>query len=230
MQRPTFTAALPFLAALIDTERPLVARAIAEHVTVEINEDERSLELHVSDTASWQLLTTTSQRTYLRQLLDDQGWKNYALRIHSPDAADPAPTAPEPAAEAPPVALTPPRCILDLRQRAALLTWLEARRNLCATLTDNQLAADASAELGFPIGVTNVRTIRVQQLGIAKAKAEPPAPPSDISLAVLQAAVERHSLQLDAIQGINLTEVLTNLRDSLHALDVRVKALETLND
>jgi hypothetical protein len=221
---PTIAAALPKLAAQIDTERPLIARAIADYVTVEINAATEEVTLHVSDEASYDLLTTISQRTYLRQAFDDHHFLAYTLRIERP-----RPTAPKPAAE-PPASPTPPRCILDLRQRAALLTWLEARPNLCATLTDNQLAADATAELGFPIGTTNIRTIRVHELGIAKAKAEPPAPPSDISLAVLQAAVDRHSLQLDAIQGINLAEVLTNLRDSLHALDLRVKALETLND
>ena len=181
---PTHAQALPKLAAQIDTERPLIARAIADHTTIEINTDLEEITLHISDEASYELLTTTSQLTYLRQAFDEHDFRSYTLRIERPrsGAVNTVPAVNDVTPSSPPPSRT--RTMLTLPQRAQLLAWVEAHRAEAATTPDATLATHASEDLLFSINASHVRTIR-DALGIAKTKPEPTLP-EGITLAELQ--------------------------------------------
>lgn len=205
---PTLTAALPKLAAQIDTERPLIARAIAEHVTVDLQTEVFKIILHVSDAASHQLLSTQSQRDYLRQLFTDYGLVDYAIEItHTvPSVSAPVPTP------------RTPRLMLTLPQRAKLLTWVQQHSDRAATDPDSDLATAAATDLEFPLHSSHIRSVRTS-LGIAKVKPEPtPSPiPSDLSLADLQSRLNAHEERLDslAISATGTQATISALHDRL---------------
>lgn len=200
---PTLAQALPKLAAQIDTERPLIARAIADHTTVEINTDLEQITLHISDAASYELLTTTSQFSYLRQVFDEHGFRAFRLNTYNP------PVKSVPAVND--VTPTPQRTrtMLTLPQRAQLLAWVEAHRTEAATDPDTDLAAAAAAALGFPVNASHVRTVRTAA-GIAKTK---PEPLPELSLADLQARLNAHEQRLDdhAIEATSMNAVIQQL-------------------
>lgn len=205
---PTLTAALPKLAAQIDTERPLIARAIAEHVTVDLQTEVFKIILHVSDAASHQLLSTQNQRDYLRQLFTDYGLVDYAIEItHTvPSVSAPVPTP------------RTPRLMLTLPQRAKLLTWVQQHSDRAATDPDSDLATAAATDLEFPLHSSHIRSVRTS-LGIAKVKPEPtPSPiPSDLSLADLQSRLNAHEERLDslAISATGTQATISALHDRL---------------
>lgn len=205
---PTLTAALPKLAAQIDTERPLIARAIAEHGTVDLQTEVFKIILHVSDAASHQLLSTQSQRDYLRQLFTDYGLVDYAIEItHTvPSVSAPVPTP------------RTPRLMLTLPQRAKLLTWVQQHSDRAATDPDSDLATAAATDLEFPLHSSHIRSVRTS-LGIAKVKPEPtPSPiPSDLSLADLQSRLNAHEERLDslAISATGTQATISALHDRL---------------
>jgi len=130
----------------------------------------------------------------------------------------------------PEAAVTPARKdpnTLTLKERIALMEWCEQHRDRCATDTDPELAAAASIGCAFIVTVGNISGMR-RQLDITKRK--PAAPAHDIDLVALQARVAQHHLQLDPVAGINLAEALSNLRNTLHALEARLDTLESANN
>lgn len=220
---PTLTAALPKLAAQIDTERPLIARAIAEHVTVDLQTEVFKIILHVSDAASHQLLSTQSQRDYLRQLFTDYGLVDYAIEItHTVPSVPSVPSVESvpsvPSVSAPVPTPRTPRLMLTLPQRAKLLTWVQQHSDRAATDPDSDLATAAATDLEFPLHSSHIRSVRTS-LGIAKVKPEPtPSPiPSDLSLADLQSRLNAHEERLDslAISATGTQATISALHDRL---------------
>lgn len=206
MSHPTLAQALPKLAAQIDTERPLIARAIADHTTVEINTDLEQITLHISDDASSELLTTTSQFSYLRQVFDEHGFRAFSLNTYNPPV-NPAPAVNDVTTSGPTPQRT--RTMLTLPQRAQLLAWVEAHRADVATDPDTDLAMSAAAALGFPVNASHVRTVRTAA-GIAKTK---PEPLPELSLADLQARLNAHEQCLDdhAIEATSMNATIQQL-------------------
>lgn len=205
---PPLAQALPKLAAQIDTERPLIARAIADHTTVEINADLEQITLHISDKASYELLTICSQHAYLRQAFDDHGFRAYSLSTSQETApVNPAPAVNDVTTSGPTPQRT--RTMLTLPQRAQLLAWVEAHRADVATDPDTDLAMSAAAALGFPVNASHVRTVRTAA-GIAKTK---PEPLPELSLADLQARLNAHEQCLDdhAIEATSMNATIQQL-------------------
>lgn len=182
MSHPTLAAALPKLAAQIDTERPLIARAIADHVTIEINTVRDEITLHISDTSSYELLTTPSQINYLRQAFDQHGFNTYSLNTANPQPDNPVP----PVNDVTPTEPPQKRLMLTLPQRAQLMAWLESHRDRAATDPDSALATSAAAALAFPLNASHVRSVRLT-LKIEKTK---PELLPEINLAELQKRIE----------------------------------------
>ncbi len=213
---PPLAQALPKLAAQIDTERPLIARAIADHTTVEINADLEQITLHISDKASYELLTICSQHAYLRQAFDDHGFRAYSLSTSQETApVNPAPAVNDVTTSGPTPQRT--RTMLTLPQRAQLLAWIEARLDRAATEPDNALAMSAAADLAFPIHASHVRSIRLS-LSIAKAK---PEPTPEITLADLQARLNAHEQRLDdhAIEATSMNAAIQQLMKRMAQID-----------
>ena len=225
---PTLAQALPKLAAQIDTERPLIARAIADHVTIEINADLEQITLHISDQSSYELLTTGSQHTYLRQAFDNHGFRAYSLSTSQEiDPVNPVTTVNDVTTEqratgiyntttgAAVTSLPRTRTILTLPQRAQLLTWVEAHRAEAATKPDTDLATSAAASLGFPVNASHVRTVRAAA-GLAKTK---PEPLPELSLTDLQKQVTILHIEAAGMKD-TIAELRARLRDVLEHLNL----------
>ena len=118
---------------------------------------------------------------------------------------------------------------LTLKQRVALMGWCEERRGACASETDSDLAADATADLQFHVTGGNITGMR-RQLEIVKTKPAAVTGPADIDLVALKAKVDAHDLQLAPLEALNLAQALTALRNHLEALETRVKSLEASSD
>jgi hypothetical protein len=230
MSHPTLAQALPKLAAQIDTERPLIARAIADHVTVDLQTEIFKVVLHVSDPGSFQLLETTSQWTYLRDLFTAHGFGDYVLELThaSPPPVNTVPPVnevpPSPSiTTAPSPTPKPPRQMLNITQRSKLLTWLETNRALAELEPDNDLAITAYQALGFLINASHIRTLRTH-LGIAKIKPEPL--PADLSLADLQARLAAHEERLaaHAVQAAGMKATIAALHDRLRGIIAHLNA------
>ena len=233
--RPTLAAAFPKQAAQIDTERPLISRAIAEHVTVSWT-DTHELVLHCDDEPSHQLLTTSSQFQYLRSVFYEFTGLAVVLALApnhiTPelvlDACEKERQASRDKAA--------PRNQLAMEQVLALGNWLAqpANTKLATDDTDPVVAAAATQALNFTVTVPNIVRAR-KALNIQKAKPAAPDPQTDlVELARRVSRLEvdnpqeimvlRQNLRVE-VNGINAT--ITALRDLVDKLSSRLAALET---
>lgn len=226
--RPTLLAAFPSFAARIDTERPLIARDIADHVTVSWDDD--TIILHCDDAPSYQLLTTLSQLDYLTTTAAAFG---FTLQIAAPPTAAAAPDpAPEPQAEPKPL-----KSYLSYQDRKKLEAWMQEPENTHYVQheSDTDAARKASQDLD-PLHLTasNIAGMR-KMLGIAKARPTPPPElplPPDLDLAKLQAQVNEQGSQLDAlrVQATGMKDTLTELRRAVRDLIMAHNAKTGLAD
>lgn len=210
--RPTLLAAFPSFAARIDTERPLIARAIADHVTVSFDDD--TITLHCDDAPTHQLLTTASQLDYLTTTAPAFG---FMLQIAAPPTTEPTP---EPQSEPKPV-----KSYLSYQDRKKLEAWMQEPENTHYVQheSDTDAARKASQDLD-PLHLTasNIASMR-KMLGIAKAKPAPPPElplPSDLCVATLQAQVNEQGSQLAALRI-----EATGMKDTIAALRRAVRDL-----
>lgn len=208
--RPTLLAAFPSFAARIDTERPLIARAIADHVTVSFDDD--IMTLHCDDAPTHQLLTTASQLDYLKTTAETFGFTTLHLTV--PPTTTPAPEPqPEPKPETKPV-----KSYLSYQDRKKLEAWMQEPENTHYVQheSDTDAARKASQDLD-PLHFTasNITGIAFL-LGIAKAKPAPPPElplPPDLDLAKLQAQINEQGSQLAALRI-----EATSMKDTIAAL------------
>lgn len=226
---PTLAQAFPRLAAQIDTERPLIARAIADHVTVEWEAEH--IRFYVSDASSFQLLSTSAQHSYLIALCSTIG---FDLRIF--DNSSPQPT-PETKHQEPETTLPRRYNTLTFQERMKLQSWMQEPDNthFVAHESDTDAARQASKDLD-PIHITsaNIGSMR-KILRIEKVKPEKPATPAlpGIDLITLTARVEVLETQHAALVASNGPEIIAQLRrllDELTSVDEltsRLAALET---
>ncbi len=250
--RPTLAAAFPKQAAQIDTERPLIARAIAEHVTVSWN-DTQELVLHCDDDPSHQLLITPSQYQYLRTVFPTFASLAVVLalapNIITPelvlDACEKERQASREKAA--------PRNQLAMEQVLALGNWLAqpANTKLAADDTDPVVAAAATEALKFTVTVPNIVRAR-KALNIQKTKPATPDPQTDlVELARRVSILEtdgqnlndlaRRLIRLEVDQPMEITTLsrtfriqtdginatIAALRDFVDKLSSRLAALET---
>jgi hypothetical protein len=226
-------SAFPGIAARIDTERVIIARAIAEHVTV--SWDDHEITFSCEDAPTLELLQNPSQLHYLNEVTQEHGFQTLIIEpgFVVPDREDRAAAPDNPP---PPVNTVPPvnevtlvgpvtpkqsRQMLNISQRSKLLTWLETNRALAELEPDTDLAVTASEALGFPLNASHIRTLRTH-LGIAKVKPEPL--PADLSLADLQARLAAHEERLDnhAVQAAGMKATIAALHDRLRVVIARV--------
>jgi hypothetical protein len=220
----TLAQAFPAIAAQIDAERVLLTRPIAEHTTCEWSDKE--ILLHCDDDATYQLLTTPSQSSYLRTA--------FALPIHAmrglpapeKDPADPSPSSDLPSTE-------PKRRTanaLNFLERDALRHWMlePESTHLVAHGSDTEAATQASIALenafaGLVITPGNIASMR-KLLHIEKIKPEKPQPaqlPDGLTLADLQKQL--HTLQTN--QAITESATQANQLDHAQQLEhLRVHA------
>lgn len=231
--RPTLAAAFPKQAAQIDTERPLIARAIADHVTVSWT-DTNELVLHCDDDPSHQLLSTPSQYQYLRTVFSQFAILAVTLAPSiTPelvlDACEKERQASREKAA--------PRNQLAMEQVLALGNWLAQPENtkLATDDTDPVVAAAATQALKFTVTVPNIVRAR-KALNIQKTKPAAPDPQTDLvelSRRVSRLEVDnpqeimvlRQNFRVE-LTGINAT--ITALRDLVDKLSSRLTALEDL--
>lgn len=211
---PSLLSAFPKAAAIIDEQRPLIARAIADHVTVDW--DDTSLTIHCDDESTFQLLTTEHQSRFLTDLFKAE-CAFQTVHILPPQSTEP--DLFKPAAE------TTKRNTLSIVERAKLLTWLDENRALCPVNSDAELAPIAAEKLGFTVSPSNIRTIR-EALKIPRCA----PPPPDTDLAALAAKVAEHDIQLGPLKANSLPAMLTALRDTIHRLELRIVSLEASSD
>lgn len=247
--KPTpLTAAFPKLAAQIDDERPLISAALLD-IRITAIEDHR-ITADVLTDHSHALLTSPSQHDWLDAILSrfftrPMGFVFSYNPIVQPSALE--------LALSPPLTEGPPRRTantLTFTERAALQNWMQQPGVAVFVANESDPAASRQAtndlqqmvraapgdvnacEAAFPgliITPGNIASMR-KILGIEKTKTAAVAKAKDIDLVALHARVQQHHLQLDPIAGLSLAEVLTNLRDSLHALEKRLTALEATDD
>ncbi len=244
-----FTTAFPHLAAQIDDERPLISAALLDLRVIDIGDD--TVLADVITQHSYDILSSTSQHSYLNIALSRHWSKaaSFTLTLNIP--SNPPPTT---ANDSQPPQTSPKRTAntLTFTERAALQDWMNesANTNYVANESDADAARQATKDLalmvkavagsegdcepafpGIIITAGNIASMR-KILGIEKVKpAKPaPAPVHDIDLVALHAQVQQHHLQLDPIAGVNIAEVLSNLRNSLHELKDRLDALESANN
>ena len=243
-----FTNALPKLAAIIDDERPLISAALLDIIVTDIGDT--IVRAEVTTDHNFEILTMPSQHEYLNKALSRHWGKEAAFSLtlsvpvatSMPQAPSPTPAAPKRTANT-----------LTFTERAALQHWMNQpeNRSFTANESDAEAARQATKDLalmvkavawsegdcepafpGIIITAGNIASMR-KILGIEKVKPAKPAPttpPHDIDLVALQAQVQQHHLQLDPIAGVNIAEVLSNLRNSLHEIKERVKSLEAAAD
>jgi len=217
------TAAFPKLAAAIDAERPLISAALLDIRITDIRDN--TVVADVINEHSFTILTSSSQQCYL----------DTALSNHMGHAATFLFNLAFDKQELPLQSNTGPKRTsntLTFTERNQLQQWMQqpANTDLVALDSDTVAAKQASTDLALAITPGNIASMR-KILGVEKIKPAKAAmvPAHDIDLLALYARVEQHHLQLDPIAGISIAEVLTNLRDDLHALEKRF-ALESANN
>ena len=224
MQPTPFLHALPNLAAIIDDQRPLISAALLDVFVTAIHEF--AISVDVSTQHSYDILSSPAQHEYLNKALS-QHWQKEAefriyLNIPPAQAPSPTPAAPKRTANT-----------LTFTERANLQHWMGVSENTdyVANESDALAAGKATGDLKMDITAGNIASMR-KILGIEKTKPVKPAPlpVHDIDLVALHAQVQQHHLQLDPIAGVNIAEVLSNLRNSLHEIKDRLDALESANN
>lgn len=230
MQPTPLTTALPKLAARIDDERPLISHALLDVIVTEIGD--AIVRAEVTTEHSFEILSMPAQHEYLNAALSREWQKaaGFYLTLHIP--SNPPPTT---ANHSQPPQTSPKRTAntLTYTERANLQSWMSVAENTAfvANESDALAAGKATGDLKMDITAGNIAGMR-KILGIEKVKpVKPtPAPVHNIDLGALQAQVQQHHLQLDPIAGVNIAEVLSNLRNSLFELENRVKSLEASAD
>lgn len=223
------TTALPKLAALIDDQRPLISAALLDLRVTQI--DDAVIHTEVTTQHSYDLLTSKAQQDYLDTVLsryfNRAATFSFTLSIEPPASS----IQHQESSAKKRTANT-----LTFTERAALQAWMQQADNdaYVANESDADAAVKATLDLadkGIIITAGNIASMR-KILGIEKTKPVKPAPPPvhDIDLIALQAQVQQHHLQLDPIAGVNIAEVLSNLRNSLFGLENRVTSLEASAD
>lgn len=243
MSPTPLTTALPKLAAQIDAERPLISAALLDLRVTQI--DDTVIHTDVITQHSYDILTSASQQDYLDGVLSRHFGRptTFSFSLNLPTAEPPLSPVPTPAS---------PRTnnTLTFTERAALQHWMSVTENHVFVARESDTAAarkathdframvkalpgaESDCEPAFPditITAGNIASMR-KILGIEKLKPQPAvalAKAGDIDLVALHAKVAQHDLQLDPIAGISLAEVLTALRDTLHALKERVDDIDT---
>jgi hypothetical protein len=250
MQPTPLTTALPRLAAQIDAERPLISAALLDILVTEIGDDVIIAE--VTTQHSYDILTSPAQHEYLNRALSTHWDKpaSVSLTLHIP--SNPPPTTAN-HSQPPQTSLKRIANTLAFRERTALQQWMSQDENRAfvanesdadaarqatqdfALMVKAMAGAEHECEPAFPgliITAGNIASMR-KLLGIEKVKPvkpAPPSPPHDIDLVALHAKVEAHDLQLAPIAGVNIAEVLSNLRNSIHEHKERLDALESANN
>lgn len=224
MSPSTLAQAFPAIAAQIDAERVLLTRPIAEHTTCEWSDKE--ILLHCDDDATYQLLTTPSQSSYLRTA--------FALPIHAmrklPAAAGSPDDQPSTKNEEQTPAPKRTANALNFLERQALQKWMQEPESthLVAHGSDAEAATQASIALenafaGLVITPGNIASMR-KLLHIEKIKPEKPQPaqlPDGLTLADLQKQL--HTLQTN--QAITESATQANQLDHAQQLEhLRVHA------
>lgn len=239
------TTALPKLAALIDDQRPLISAALLDLRVTQI--DDTVIHTDVLTQHSYDLLTSKAQQDYLDTVLsryfNRAATFSFTLSIEPPASS----IQHQESSAKKRTANT-----LTFTERAALQNWMSQDENRAFVANESDVAAADKATLDLSLMVTamagsesdckpafprliitpgNIASMR-KILGIEKVKPVKPAPAPvhDIDLVALHAQVQQHHLQLDPIAGVNIAEVLSNLRNSLFGLENRVKSLEASAD
>jgi hypothetical protein len=226
MQPTPFTTAFPKLAAQIDDERPLISAALLDILVTDIQDD--FILAEVTTEHSYDILISPAQHNYLNRALSKHWDKEASVSLTRHIPSDPPSTESTPSIPSTPA---PKRIAntLTFTERTALQNWMVQPDNTTFTAleSDPDTARQATKDLGFDITPGNIASMR-KILGIEKVKPTKPEPTPthpDIDLVALHAQVQQHHLQLDPIAGVNIAEVLVNLRDSLHKLETTVLQL-----
>ena len=218
-----FLKAFPKLAATIDDERPLISAALLDiRIT---NIESETVAADVLTEHSFEILRSPRQRDYLdNALTKHMGHPCMLLFNLKPEVTEEFTLQPPP---------KPKRAAntLTYSERANLEHWMQLPENAdyVAKESDALAAGKATGDLKMDITASNIASMR-KILGIEKLKPTPPAPPPNIDLIALHAQVQQHHAQLDPIAGVNIAEVLSNLRNSLAELKTRIDALESAHN
>jgi hypothetical protein len=106
---------------------------------------------------------------------------------------------------------------LKLKERVALMTWMETAENrkLVADDSDANAAAQATATLGFDVTPANIMSIR-RVLGIEKTK--PAAPPADLDLVTLHEKVQAIGIEVEKIKADGTDATIALLKNRVNWL------------
>lgn len=224
---PRLSSILPSLAAQIDTERPLLARAFAEFITVEIPADgpEGPIQLHCADKETFDLLQIPSQKAAIQDAFNTHGFLGYTILCTKPETQ--LATGIRRLSKRTANALT-------FLERDALRQWMQLPDpfHYVAHKSDADAARFASGALS-PLTITsgNIASMR-KLLGIEKVKPEKPQPaqlPDGLTLSDLQSRLQAHEERLDdlRVQGTGMQATLADFHRCLSVIVAHINTSVT---